>query len=858
MIIRNGINSILRERGRTALFSILIVFLTVTMILSLSVLMYCNAMMAACEEEYRSIALLEYMGTEYPNEDEPDVQARSAAEELTDEAVLSIPGVAAWTRANTSYGFVEGYDRRTAGTPYGNKSVIIVSNLSNIVYQGAGRDLNDNPVILEETVTYYTANYVSALYVQKDRTGKILDILAGDTGFAPEKGKTYVLNGSFVDTNRMERSLGIQPMNGMDIFRVESFFESGDTPYLEYTGDETIPQVFHDAADQYRFMNNYVRVVPCRDVDDVYIFQQNDLQLSEGTMPDPDTPYSCVVSQDFAQCLGLKPGDSFTLDTLKGAENDRYYLKPAEGSKTYTVSGIANKSATYYGVVWAIDEDADDPLFGYTIGTASLKNAEAEEAVDALRAIVPGQVRVTLLDQGYSNAVEPFQEVKKTSSNVLIVSSGAVAAVLLLFAFLFVGRQNATVKIMVSLGTPGHKIAQWFLSGALLICGASAFIGTVIGTFLRPAAISIVSQLASVARGKDGFLWYSETSVGVIKDMAFDLKIPFWPSIVVMLAIVAVAVIFCMLFLRLARKSGTRKKGKSRVYVPHGTTSSHLRGGLRFALLSIRRGGLRTLLVPLVAMVLTVTVIVLGGVYQGWQNELDEVLDNSEIDGMIVSLDGRYYSDLALTTYAFRTLQEVEGISDVSVSYGFNYWLDEEMPYFSNGESGRERRQAWIENQPELVTVNALAAAKDFYYSDPQVTWLEGWDETMLMSDDVKPMYLRSDTVPVQKPVPGVFSSKFLEDHGMVLGDTLLCLTQSDDTEYPIILQAVGSYVQAGGKAHIYVPIALYDPPAILYGGEIPDEIVPYGVYKEWFYNAMSKLTFRTCRFHLEIGRAHV
>ena len=271
MFIRNGINSNIRERGRTALFSILIVFLTVTMILSLSVLMYCNAMMDACEEEYRSIALLEYMGAEYPNEDEPDLQARAAAEELADEAVLSVPGVTAWSRANTSYGYIDGYNRRTAGTPYGNKSVIIVSSLSNLIYQGADRDENGNPVITEDTTMYYTANYVSALYVQKDRSGQILDILAGSSGFAPEKGKTYVLNGSFIDTNRLERRLGAYPMNGMDIFCVESFFESDDTPYLEYTGEENIPQVFIDAAEQYRVMNNYVRVEPCSDVEDEYI-----------------------------------------------------------------------------------------------------------------------------------------------------------------------------------------------------------------------------------------------------------------------------------------------------------------------------------------------------------------------------------------------------------------------------------------------------------------------------------------------------------------------------------------------------------------------------------------------------------
>ena len=109
MFIRNGIKSNLRAKGRTALFSLLIFFLTATVILSLSVLLYCNNVLDACGRAYRSIALVEYMGSEYPGEDVPDAAARAAAEELTDEAVLSVPGVTAWTRGNTAFASVEGY-----------------------------------------------------------------------------------------------------------------------------------------------------------------------------------------------------------------------------------------------------------------------------------------------------------------------------------------------------------------------------------------------------------------------------------------------------------------------------------------------------------------------------------------------------------------------------------------------------------------------------------------------------------------------------------------------------------------------------------------------------------------------------
>ena len=850
MILRNGIRSILRERGRTARFALLIVLLTVAVISSLSVVLYCTAMMDACDGAYRSIALLEYMGSEYPNEDEPDPAARQAAKELTDAEVLSVPGVIAWTRGNTCSGFVEGYDRRTANTPYGNKSVLVVNNVSDLICQGVEPDENGDPVITEDSALYYTAFLKDALYIQQNRVGTYLDLLAGDSGFEPEPEKSYVLNGSFLDVSRMDRQSGAYPMNGLQIFRVESFRETDALPYAEVSEEQDIPAVFTRAAEQYRIMNNYIRVVPCRDVENVYVFQQNELQLADGAMPAPGSANACVVSADMAERLGLKPGDSFDLKKLHGEAEDRYYLRLTGETETLTVSGVANQSMDNYGTVWVIQQDADDPLFGYLLGTASLENDEAEEAVETLRALVPDQVRVTLLDQGYNAAVQPFRDVKKTSADVLIVSCAGVAAVLLLFAFLFIGRQSDTVKIMVSLGTPRRKIAQWFLSGALLICGLCAAAGTALGTYLRPWLIRLVSWIASSVRGQEGFLWYSETSIGLVKEMAFDLELPLWPNLAAMLGIVALSLVFCLLFLRLASRSGTRRRGKSRVRVPRGKTSVLGRGGLRFALLSIRRGGLRTLLVPLICLVLTVTVIALGGIYQNWQKELDDVLDHTELDGMVVSLDGRYYSDLAMTLPALQTLQGVEGVEDVSVSYGFHYWLPAEMPVFSEGESGRQRRESWIASQPELTALNALDAAKDFYYSDPNVTWLEGWDETVLTERSLKPLHLRTESADYEAVVPAVCSAKFLEAHRMALGDTVSCMIKFDLKEIPVILRAVGSYVQRESKANIYVPLSCYIPPALLTGGELPDGILPPKTTEEELEKTFSRFTFRTCRFH--------
>lgn len=841
MFIRNGIKSILRERGRTALFSLLILVLTITLILSLSVVQYSTAMMDACNEAYRSIARVEYMGAEYPNEDEPDEAARAAAEALKDEDILSISGVTGWARGNTAFANVEGYVRRIGTMPYKNQAVIVVSQISDPIVQSQSVYNPEVAGIEQETITYYTCILKNAIYAQQGRENAYIDLLTDESGFVPEKGKTYVLNGSFVDTSGTAQQIGAYPQNGYVIFKVESFMYSDALPYVEYTSEAEIPEVFFQAAEQYRTMNDYVHVVSCQDVNDVDAFHQNELRLAEGEMPTLEAVNSCVISNDLATQLGLKPGDTFSIDELRGTTEDRYKLTSTGQSRTLTVSGIASDSADYSGTVWVVAENVDTPLFGYLLGTVSLRNEEAESAVAALQERMPEQVRITLLDQGYRDAVQPFREVEKTAVNALMVCSVGIVAVLLLFAFLYVGRQRTTVQILVSMGTPWGKIVLWFLSGALVICGGAAILGTALGTLLRPATFRMIAAIAA-DKGK-GLLWYSETTLGVVKQIAFQPQVPLWPNLLVVPVIVTLALLLCLRFLSIARQGGTNKRGKSRVRIPRGKSTAMGLGGLGFALLSIRRGGLRSLVVPLVSLVLSLTILVLGGVYQGWQNELDDARENTRIDGMVVSLSGRNYSGLVLPMNNLRTIMSIEGVEDVAVSYGYHYWLSEDEPAFGNGSYGREHRQAWIDTQPELVALNSLSAAKEFYYTDASITWLEGWDESALTDPDFAPLRNRPSEIAIAKPIPAVCSTLFLESHGMVLGDTFVCFVRVEHVgivrEIPLNIHVIGSYVPQGGKNQMYVPLACHVPLSLLDVGEDPN------------VSLWDRYTFQTCRFSL-------
>jgi hypothetical protein len=113
------------------------------------------------------------------------------------------------------------------------------------------------------------------------------------------------------------------------------------------------------------------------------------------------------------------------------------------------------------------------------------------------------------------------------------------------------------------------------------------------------------------------------------------------------------------------------------------------------------------------------------------------------------------------------------------------------------------------------------------------------------MTDGFTPLRNRIMEQVEEALIPAVCSAAFLEGHGMVLGDTLSCLVQVEYDNYfmmeiPLNLRVVGSYVQQGGKAPIYVPLACHIPLSLLNIDEDPGNI-----------RAWNKFSFRTCRFRV-------
>ena len=304
MFIRNGIRTNLRSGGRTAHFIGMILVLTLAMVLALGVRLYSDAALDKCDKSYRSIAVVEYMGSEYPSSDEPDPAARAAAAAIDDNALLSLPGVRAWYRECHTLSRVEGFRRLGNDMPYKDRGVIVVTHLSPVyakVLLEPGYDpdapYHEPEYVETDKVDYYTAIITRALYSYTGKENIFISVLPDYLPTDVEYSGNYVLHGTFVDGD----DLGIH--NGVPAFLVQSFSSSDQYPVAGLEPGMEPEEPFWQAAEHYRTINNYIHTVVCGDLNDLWEFHQSVVYLQEGRMP--ESADECVISGDLAEKLSI-------------------------------------------------------------------------------------------------------------------------------------------------------------------------------------------------------------------------------------------------------------------------------------------------------------------------------------------------------------------------------------------------------------------------------------------------------------------------------------------------------------------------------------------------------------------------
>lgn len=975
MILRNGILSNLRARGRTALFTLLILTLTCSLTLGLGMWAYCARTLAAMDENYTSIALVEYLGSGYPDPNAADPDARALAEALPGDAIAALPGVELWESTDRTLATVDGYRRVVGVVPYKDYGVVVGARFSPMTRDGwgtleeaelpescvvetygsadsgmllattyrapgleplevpwvyyagelgynqvdqNGEDVPVDPAAMpqpyylmdldtqeqelvgelpagydraaekvyyfakeayyygqkKDVVYGYNGSIVQSLYTEDGKSDVMAIFEPGDSGFAPQPGERYLLHVKRVSGNTSNRT-----------YAVVDFYEGcAEPPYLKINAynEPDVPAltegIFPETAEFYRLANSYVDVTASDDVAALELFHQGILSLSEGRFPEAGEAGVCVVSYDIAAGLELAVGDALDLSRFRSGEEDIFDLAPTGETRKLEIVGITNQDNDFSGRMWvsAAEGGFEEPLFGYGLGRAVLKNQTARQTAEELERLMPEGVQVTLYDQGYYAAARPLETMETTAMAVTAASACGALAVLLLFAYLFVGRQRETVAVLHSLGTPARKIRLWLLSGGGLLSGAAATLGAALGG----AGLQKVIQ-AALSAARDLYaadLRYSEAAVGVTKELALVDTAPAWPALVSGAGVFLAAMVLCSAFIGAARRQAAPRRGRTSVRIPRGGTSLWGRGAARFAMLSAKRGGWRSAVVPAAALVLSLLLGILALGTQGWDQEIDRLYHETKIQGHAVNPSGRSYRNLQFFPREARYLWDSGLLEDMSVSIGCSYWLWEDMPQFSNTPFGWESREAWIGKQPKLIAVNGFAAAPDFYGEEaPAITWAEdlgvedpaalfrktytNLDQSWNYYGDRFGMQLTYEAK--ELPVyPAVVSRGFLEERGIALGKEFGVTVRyamafgGSPRECALRLRAVGAYAQRGRNANLYVPLSmLFDPQWLtgeedVIGGRMPTNAIRSD--EDLRNNIIAARSFDTLHFTLQ------
>lgn len=244
MIFFNSMKNLLRARGKTALFFILILILTLLVGLDVNVWSAVTRYLDACDERYTTIGLFEYMGADYPDESVYDPDVAETIDSFDFSQIADNENVLLWDASGRALGYTEGFTRTDSGVYDKNRAVLVIGL----------------PYLAENGL--YRCLAVETLYAYQDHAGSMLFV---DTnGLAElEEGHYYLVSGQFFDGATSYTYFGLAP------FESEAAAAAGSTDIvcLDITDPDsaegyTLPEdsVFQEIASTEVVLNNCLDV----------------------------------------------------------------------------------------------------------------------------------------------------------------------------------------------------------------------------------------------------------------------------------------------------------------------------------------------------------------------------------------------------------------------------------------------------------------------------------------------------------------------------------------------------------------------------------------------------------------------
>lgn len=838
MIFRNSIKSILRTTVKTILFSLLIIAVTAFLYLGVNTWTASTTMLRNWDENCTTIVTMEYLDDYGSNKGSKSEAMLADVASMDFDAIAANENVLLWQPSDIGMGMVSGFASNVPYAEFSNPCVFIVTGLRQFAEDSA-----------------YYGELVESLYSSRPYEpgrGVFIQNRPGDFDFTPDPNATYVIH---ADNNRTNANgLSVQLSSFYSWIAMEAGIDyTAIEPILEIESAEALHadenNIYKTIAEYYAAMKNSITVRRARELGDLEEFNQSYLQPVSGrlfTREEADEAAKvCVISETLAKNRDLKPGDSLTIN-LPDDESSTMYTWGDKMSReeTYTIVGIVNYHEDYHlNVYTPLASDSSRPIrYFYDLGQAAIKNGTVDSFLSQIEPLLFERVFITVYDQGYQTTADALKVIQNAGLALSVIALAVTLVVLAFFAYLFTSMQRDTIEIMRSFGTKKTEVRLYLMIGASIIAIIAITIGILIGVGyaegLVKSAYTLISELQAVdMRYSDGFR-------GITKEFTPVVTLSHKLAATVGIGVLLIVLVLCLYFAEKTISGSlitTRSKG--RIRRSPKKSSAALSGSLRHAMLSIRRGGARSLLVPVLSAVVLLFVSFLQATLVSYETAREDLYENTELLGYSAQMNGKFSDNLVIPNTLAKKFVELDHLSDAAYIYKFNYmYLG--IPIHADGSAGEVKPEPWpassfeVENLyqtlsagPNVIFTDDVESAPEFYFGELHSDFMSGWDKACFSSRE-------------WEVLPCIVSSQFMSKHSIEPGDTIRVYMSAFIAGYPhffsMDMQVVGSFISMAKQDNIYCPMPLgaLDPQSSTINDLLTDDsTVKTGEYMNHLYN---------------------
>lgn len=809
--IKNGIKCTLRTPWKTILFSMVLILLSALLTVSLCVFTAVRGYLSECDAYYHTIANLEYIGNDYPTSTVYDpnlVEVVAAHRDELDELIRS-DNVLSFEPESNTVAIVDEFHRWDNYVLEPSRAVM---RLKNMLY--------------DERYDLYLMLVIETYYSSKDYTGSLLYVRTADM---PANGAEKLKSGqAYYTVGRYFKGQTNNPWFYAEEIRFDD--EDGQVvlaPFTPVDEEGANGEEYIRYANVAQLKNDSCRVYYSASLDDYPPFQQQRLSLINGRLfteqEYADRARVCVVSDRIAGAFGLTVGDSLPLTVYTSGE-DLYEpgLWETLDAGDFEIVGIYKDTEEYPYRIFLPDANAAkagmQSVTGYRLGHFRLKNNNAAEFEQLAQSLTEHGFRVTVYDQGYAAATEPMRELMFISIVFLAVCLLLALVAHALQSHLFVSRQKETALTMRALGSGKRHVIVYFISATLLLSIVSAVIGCLIGKLLETRVMDALRQFATQFADQD--LRFSGSRLSLSRTLAFEPSVSAFVYILSAALLIVGSLLFTAVFaLRSMRDERTDKKKRKAAAITlpkHVGKSSKLSGVLKYALLSMRRGVIRTVAVVLLCLMVAAFFGRLTTSLDGYRAQLESYRKKAVITGFATDSRGQLIDGMIVRSWPVSNLLQFDLLSEYTVTDTVAYGEVIGVVKTADGEE-REVQEVRIPSsdsfafetmidrlylQSKWIAASSVERSPIFHFiKTKDIRWLDGYSDADFQGKE------RIIALP----------QTLMEEKGIALGDTVRVLFTDAPSVYfaylvcgTVDVKVVASFAAGSFKPYIFSPISYY------------------------------------------------